>query len=75
MGICLACCKNRLRDSISKHLQSSAIIWSLCLNNSLHKDLTKYRWKGTSGDLSIVHDNNVLSKDWLKTHVTEQGFR
>ena len=39
------------------------------------KSLTKVK----SGDLSIMHDNNVmprrkLSSDWLKTCVTEEGF-
>ena len=44
------------------------------------KDLTKSHIKVKSGDLSIMHDHNVmprgkLSSDWLSTHVTEQGFR
>ena len=41
---------------------------------------TKGHTKVKSGDLSIMHDNNVmpmrkLSPDWLNTHVTEEGFR
>ena len=44
----------------------------------LLKDLTKPHTKAKSGDLSIMHDNNVmprckLSSDWLKTLVAEQG--
>ena len=47
---------------------------------SLLKDLTKSLIEVKSGDLSIMHDYNVmprrkLSSDWLNTHVTEQGFR
>ena len=46
---------------------------------SLLMDLTKPHTKFKSGDLSIMHDNNVmprrkLSSDWLSTHVNEQGF-
>ena len=46
---------------------------------SLLKDLTKPHIKVKSGDLSFMHDHNVmprhkLSFDWLNSHVTEQGF-
>ena len=46
---------------------------------SLLKDLTKPHIKLKSGDLSIKHVHNVMSRcklrsDWLNTHVTEQGF-
>ena len=42
---------------------------------SLLKDLTKPHIIVKSGDLSIMHDSNVmprckLSSDWLNTHVT-----
>ena len=43
---------------------------------SLLKDLKKSNIKIKSGDLSIMHEHNVmprrkLSSDWLNTHVTE----
>ena len=44
--------------------------------DTLLKDLTKPHTKVKSGDLSIMHNSNVmprrkLSSDWLNTHVME----
>ena len=62
------------RTSPSLSLQLSNFIFSL---RSLLKHLTKPHTKIKSGDLSIMHNSNVLprrklSSHWLKTHVTEQ---
>ena len=48
----------------------------ICSFRSLLKDLTKSHTKVKFGDLSIMHDNNVmlrrkLSFDWLKIDVNE----
>ena len=56
--------------------QSDPLISSLKL---LQNDLSKPQAKVKSGDLSIMHDDNImlrckLSSDWLEIHVTEQGF-
>ena len=63
-------------DIVSIKLKLDPLVLSLRL---LQKDLTKPYTKVKSGDLSIIHDHNVmlrhkLSSDWLNTHVTEQGF-
>ena len=66
----------RFESSENTSLQLDPLIRSLRL---LLKDLTKPHTKVKSGDLSIMHDNNVmprgkLSSDWLKTNVTEKGL-
>ena len=67
------------------HEQILIILTEIRSFDPLPEIATRYQIPDTctkvkSCDLSIMHDNSVMptrkmSSDWLKTYVTEQGFR